>query len=279
VESKYLNKNFLIFEGYMEEKRMVTNYKLIVEEVSKSFYDRNLKTKQSILIDIELKVQDGEFVSIIGPSGCGKTTLLKIIAGLEKADKGAVLIDGIVTPQPSSDKGMVFQEDTLFPWRTVRSNIEFGLEFKGYSQSEKKRISDNYLELVKLSRWADKYPFELSGGMKQRVALARALATDPKILLMDEPFRSLDSETRNIMQLELIEIWKRTVKTIIFVSHNIDEAIFLSKKIIVLTSLPGRIKNIHPIKLSYPRNKSDPKFLKIKEKILHEVSEEVLQNY
>lgn len=258
---------------------MITNYKLVVEQVSKSFYDRNLKRKQPILIDIKLEAQDGEFISIVGPSGCGKTTLLKIIAGLEKADKGVVLIDGIVTNRPSSDKGMVFQEYTLFPWRTVRSNIEFGLEFKGFSKSERKRISDEYLELIKLSRWADKYPFELSGGMKQRVALARALANNPKILLMDEPFGSLDTETRNIIQLELIEIWKRTVKTIIFVSHNIDEAIFLSNKIIVLTSLPGRIKNIHTIKLSYPRNRSDSKFLGIKNKILHEVSEEVLQNY
>ncbi len=258
---------------------MISNYKLIVKEVSKSFYDRNLKHKQPILTDITFEAQDGEFISIVGPSGCGKTTLLKIIAGLEAADKGVVLIDGIVTNRPSSDKGMVFQEYTLFPWRTVRSNIEFGLEFKGLAKSERKKISDEYLKSIKLSRWADKYPFELSGGMKQRVALARALASNPQILLMDEPFGSLDIETRNIMQLELIEIWKRTVKTIIFVSHNIGEAIFLSNKIIVLTSLPGRIKNIHAIKLTYPRKKSDPKFLEIKNKILHEVSEEVLQNY
>jgi NitT/TauT family transport system ATP-binding protein len=220
-------------------------------------------------------VKEGEFTCVVGPSGCGKTTLLRIIAGLETADEGDVYIDGEIANEPSPAKGMVFQEFALFPWRTVLKNVEFGLEYKGIPAEEQEKIAEKYLKLVNLAGWGDKYPYELSGGMKQRVAIARALANDPKILLMDEPFGALDAQTRNILQKELLDVWEGTRKTIVFVSHNIDEATYLADRVIVLTARPGRIKNVHDVKLPRPRDRMGHGFLNTRKEILDEVVEEV----
>lgn len=228
-----------------------------------------------VLKKICMMVREGEFVCVVGPSGCGKTTLLRIIAGLESADEGEVYVDGKLMNEPSKEKGMVLQEFALFPWRTVRKNVEFGLEFRKIPSTDRKNLSEKYIALVGLSGWEDKYPYELSGGMKQRVAIARALANDPKILLMDEPFASVDAQTRNILQSELLRIWKETHKTIVFVTHSIDESVYLADKITVLTSPPAKIKNVHEIDLKRPRDRTSMKFTKIRKKILGEVAEEV----
>ena len=225
--------------------------------------------------NISMKVKEGEFVCVVGPSGCGKTTLLRVIAALEKADEGSIYVDEKPMNEPSKEKGLVFQEFALFPWRTVRKNVEFGLEYGGIPLTERRKISEKHLKLVGLSGWGAKYPYELSGGMKQRVAIARALANDPKILLMDEPFASVDAQTRNILQGELLRIWKETRKTIVFVTHNIDEAVYLADRVIVLTSPPAKIKRIHEIGLKRPRDRTSREFTKIRKKILQEVVEEV----
>ena len=173
------------------------------------------------------------------------------------------------------EKGLVFQEYALFPWRTVRKNVEFGLEYGGIPLKKRREISEKHLKLVGLYGWEDKYPYELSGGMKQRVAIARALANDPRILLMDEPFASVDAQTRNILQAELLRIWKETHKTILFVTHNIDEAVYLADRVIVLTSPPAKIKRVYEIGLKRPRDRTMRKFVKIRKKILKDVFEEV----
>jgi NitT/TauT family transport system ATP-binding protein len=248
--------------------------KLQVKNVTKVFPERDNKVL-GILKDISLEVTEGELVCIVGPSGCGKTTLLRIIAGLESASSGNIYVDGKVMNDPCPKKGMIFQEFTLFPWRTVKKNIEFGLEYTNVSNENRKEIINKYLKMVNLTEWKDRYPFELSGGMRQRAAIARALANNPEILLMDEPFGSLDAQTRNILQEEILRIRKETGKTIVFVSHNIEEAIYLGNEVVVLTALPGQIKNIHPVGLPRPRNRTSVDFIKLRELILKEVIEEV----
>ncbi len=225
--------------------------------------------------NISMKVKEGKFVCVVGPSGCGKTTFLRVIAGLEKADAGSIYVDGKFMNEPSREKGFVFQEFALFPWRRVRKNVEFGLEYGGIPLNERRKISEKYLRLVGLSGWEDKYPYELSGGMKQRVAIARALANDPKVLLMDEPFAFVDAQTRNVLQGELLRIWKETRKTIMFVTHNLDEAVYLADRVIVLTSPPAKIKQVHEIGLKRPRDRTSREFAEIRKKILKEVVEEV----
>lgn len=249
----------------------MADYKLDVRDVSKAFVKRKTGEEVVALEDINLKVREKEFVCVVGPSGCGKTTLLRIIAGLEQASKGEVYVDGKMTEGPSPEKGMVFQEFALFPWRTVRKNIEFGLEYRGTPFKERGELSDKYIRLVNLEGWGDRYPHELSGGMKQRVAIARALANDPEVLIMDEPFGSLDSQTRNMLQTELLDIWKETGKTIIFVSHNIDEAVYLADRVVVLTALPGRIKDILNIEIPRPRDRTSADFQKVRKGLLSEV--------
>lgn len=242
---------------------------LEVKNVRKAFGDF------VVFEDISMRAKEGEFVCIVGPSGCGKTTILRVIAGLEKADEGSIYVDGKLMNEPSREKGLVFQEFALFPWRTVRKNVEFGLEYGGFALRERKMLSEKYIRLVGLSGWEDKYPYELSGGMKQRVAIARALVNDPRILLMDEPFAFVDAQTRNILQGELLRIWKETRKTIVFVTHNIDEAVYLADKVIVLTSPPAKTKGVHKIELERPRERTSKGFTKIRKKILQEVVEEV----
>jgi len=249
----------------------MTDYKLDVRNVTKVFINKKTGEEVVALEDINLKVREKEFVCIVGPSGCGKTTLLRVIAGLEQASKGEVYVDGKVTDSPSREKGMVFQEFALFPWRTVRKNIEFGLEYRGIPPQERRELSDKYIQLVKLEGWEDRYSHELSGGMKQRVAIARALANDPEVLLMDEPFGSLDSQTRNALQTELLDIWEKTGKTIIFVSHNIDEAVYLADRVVVLKDLPARIKDILTIEIPRPRDRTSTSFQKVRKGLLAEV--------
>jgi NitT/TauT family transport system ATP-binding protein len=220
------------------------------------------------LKNINLDIEEGEFICLIGPSGCGKTTLLRIIAGLESPTSGAITLGGKQIPGPHPDRGMVFQEFNLFPWRNVRRNVEFGLETKGISKGERHRIAQEYIDLVGLTGFERSYPHELSGGMKQRVGLARALVTSPKVLLMDEPFGSLDAQTRNLMQDELLNIWHRVRTTIIFVTHSADEAVYIADRVVVLSHRPGEIKDIVSVSIGRPRSRFDPQFIGLRCNIL-----------
>lgn len=217
---------------------------------------------------IDLNIAKGEFVSIVGPSGCGKTTLLRIIAGLDHASDGEIRLDG--EPIVGRDKriGLVFQEFALFPWRTTLENIEIGLEIMGVEK--KKRIAEakTFIDIFGLHGFENKYPKELSGGMKQRVAIARTLITQPEVMLMDEPFGALDSQTRNNLQNFLLRIWSKTKETIIFVTHNVDEAVYLSDKILVLSKRPASILKIHLIDSPRPRDRTSPESNAIRKKIL-----------
>jgi ABC-type nitrate/sulfonate/bicarbonate transport system ATPase subunit len=229
--------------------------------------------------DISLSVTDGRFMSIVGPSGCGKTTLLNIVAGFIATSSGSVLIDGKAISGPGPDRGVVFQSYALFDWLTVRENIEFGPRMAGVKARERSQRADTFLSMVGLRKFANRYPYELSGGMRQRVAIARALANDPEILLMDEPFASLDAQTRELMQEELLKIWEATGKTILFITHSVDEAIYLSTDVAVMSYRPGRIKQMFPVALPYPRAdysiRTDERFLQLKVAITELVREEI----
>jgi NitT/TauT family transport system ATP-binding protein len=216
--------------------------KLRLENVTKQFDVRGTKNTFTAIDDIDIDVADGEFLVLVGPSGCGKSTLLDLLGGLSNPTSGRILLDGRPVTGPGLDRGIVFQQYALLPWRTARHNIEFGLEAKGLPKKERRELAEHYLELVGLDGFGDRYPHELSGGMKQRVAIARSLAFDPEVLLMDEPFAALDAQTRESLQDELLRIWKATGKTILFITHGIDEAIYLGQRVAVLTSRPGRVK-------------------------------------
>ena len=246
---------------------------LSIEKIRKTF--PKVGGEMVAIEEINLQVKNGEFVCILGPSGCGKTTLLRIIAGLQKPTSGKITINGKEISGPGSDRGMVFQEFGLLPWRTVRSNVEFGLELKGVEKSERTKISTRLIEMVGLTGFEEAHPNELSGGMKQRVGIARALANDPAILLMDEPFGALDAQTRNLMQKELLRIWKETRKTVIFVTHSVDEAVYLADRIIVLSIRPGHIKEIYEIPWEKPRDRASPDFANLRKRILNELEQEV----
>ena len=220
------------------------------------------------LRDINLEVPDKEFLCFIGPSGCGKTTLLRIIAGLDQPTTGEVLLDGRVIRAPDPRQGMVFQEYSLFPWRTIINNVAFGLEIKGIPKDERHKIARNYLKLVGLHEFEQSYPYELSGGMRQRVAIARALANDPEVLLMDEPFGSVDAQTRNLLQGELLRIWGETRKTILFITHSIDEAVYLADRVVVLSARPGKIREILSIDLERPRVRTSVEANVFRERLL-----------
>ena len=225
--------------------------KLFINHVSKEFIIR--KSRMTVLDDINLRVQDGEFVCLLGPSGCGKTTLLNIVAGLEMLSVGEVQLDDIPIKGPGPDRGVVFQQYALFPWLTVGGNIEFGLKMRKLPLDERHRRVDHVLELVGLKEFRAAWPKELSGGMKQRVAIARAYALDPGILLMDEPFGALDALTRTQLQDNLAQTWYKQRKTVLFVTHDVDEAIFLGTRVVVFSTRPGRIMEILPIDLPTPR--------------------------
>jgi NitT/TauT family transport system ATP-binding protein len=212
------------------------------------------------LSDANLAIDKGEFVCLIGASGCGKSTLLRIIAGFEQPTSGEALMWGKPIDGPDPGRGMVFQDYALFPWLSVRDNIGFGPASRGHGKAEVAAIVDKFVELVGLSRFANAYPHQLSGGMKQRVAIARVLANDAEIVLMDEPFGALDAMTRERLQDELLEIWERTKLTVVFVTHSIEEAIFLSNRVVVMTPGPGRIESDNALKLPRPRDVSSPEF-------------------
>ncbi len=249
-----------------------------IRNLSKSFVDKNDPTDVVHAVrDFNLAIAEGEFVVVVGPSGCGKTTLLRCIAGLVEPTRGNVHIRGRPLEGPGAERGYVFQSFALFPWRTVRRNIEFGLELKGMPKEERRRISDEYIDLVGLQGFEDSHPRELSGGMQQRVGLARALVNDPEVLLMDEPFGSLDAQTRNIMQTEVLKIWNRTHKTIIFVTHSVDESIYLADRVVVLTARPASIKAIFPVDLPRPRDRASDPFAHIRHEVLEDLTEEVLR--
>ncbi len=230
--------------------------------------------------DLSLDVGDREFISIVGPSGCGKSTLLRVVAGLVSPSSGDVLLDGRQITGPGADRGMVFQSYTLFPWLTVQGNVEFGPRLKGLPAAERSRIAREHVEMVGLHGFERHYPKELSGGMMQRVAIARALANDPEVLLMDEPFGALDAQTRTIMQELLVGLWQRTPKTILFVTHDIDEALFLGNRVYVMTARPGRIKQVLDVNLPRPRSLemlTAPSFIEQKRVILDLIKEESLK--
>jgi NitT/TauT family transport system ATP-binding protein len=227
------------------------------------------------LIDIDLQIRDGEFISLLGPSGCGKSTLLKIIGGLLDASQGSVAIEGRVVTAPGAERAMVFQDYALFPWMTVQDNVEFGLEARGVPAARRRQSSAELLRVVGLQDFAGKYPHHLSGGMKQRVSIARALAVEPQILLMDEPFGALDAQTRSVMQEELLRIWKLYRKTVVFVTHSIEEAIYLSDRIVVMTARPGRIKTIVDVPEERPRDLTSPAMSAVHRRVRAILSEEI----
>jgi NitT/TauT family transport system ATP-binding protein len=205
------------------------------------------------LKNFNLEINRGEFITIVGPSGCGKSTLLDLLIGLSRPDEGQILIDGKPVNGPSFDRGIVLQGYALFPWRTVRRNVEFGLEIKGTPKKERREKSDRFIKLVELEGFENHYPYELSGGMQQRVAIARALAYDPEVLLMDEPFAAVDAQTRETMQDEILAIWEKTEKTVIFVTHNIEEAVGLADRVAVMSRQPGAVKAVVDVNLPRPR--------------------------
>jgi NitT/TauT family transport system ATP-binding protein len=233
------------------------------------------------LEDITLDVRPGEFLALVGPSGCGKSTLLDLLGGLTAPTSGRILLDGRPIEGPARDRGIVFQQYALFPWRTAAQNVEFGLDIAGLKAKQRREIARHYLDLVGLTAFAERYPHELSGGMKQRVAIARSLAYDPEVLLMDEPFAALDAQTRETLQGELLRIWRATGKTIIFITHGIDEAVVLGQRVAVMTSRPGRIKHVVEIPEALRNETEDvrslPEFSPVRHEVWSLLREEVLK--
>ena len=252
--------------------------KLKIDNVRKVFSTRN--GEMVALNGVNLDIYENEFVTLLGPSGCGKSTLLNIIAGLTDATSGTVYCNGKAVSGTGTDRGVVFQQYALFPWLTVKKNVMFALEMKGVKGKQAQDLAMQYLAKVDLEKFADHYPKELSGGMKQRVAIARAYAADPEVLLMDEPFGALDAQTRTQLQSELLETWERDQKTCFFITHDVDEAIILAQRVIIMSARPGRIKDIVDIDIPYPRTqetKMTPRFLELKNHIWSQVYQEYLE--
>ena len=254
--------------------------KLVVESVSRVFPPARAGGAPTRALEpTSLTVADNDFITILGPSGCGKSTLLRIVAGLDRASAGRVLLDGEAIMGPGRDRGMVFQSYTLFPWLTVAENIGFGLRERGVPEAGRAEIIAGYIAKVGLAGFENHWPKQLSGGMQQRTAIARALANDPKILLLDEPFGALDNQTRGLMQELLLGIWEKERKTVLFVTHDIEEAIFLGRRVVVMTARPGRIKADIAIALPYPRHytiKTSPEFSALKARLTEEIRAEAV---
>lgn len=276
--------------------------KIVIDKVRKVF--RGYDGKETVALNgVDLTIYENEFVCVVGPSGCGKTTLLNIIAGLENATDGKITINGEKIIGPGNDRGVIFQQYALFPWLTVRQNIEFGLStlrkkcvttekepqtgkevervsYRRYTKEEKHQLSDKYMKMVALTDFADSYPKELSGGMKQRVAIARGYAISPQVLLMDEPFGALDAQTRAQLQEDLLKTWEQDKKTCFFITHDVEEAVLLASRVVIMSARPGRVKEIVPIDLPYPRNQATkllPRFNEFKNRIWENVYQEYLE--
>jgi sulfonate transport system ATP-binding protein len=248
--------------------------KVSLKNISLS-YQTNAGTRLLAIDDINLSVSPGEFLCIVGPSGCGKSTLLHLIAGLHAATSGEILIDGKAVKEPGTDRILIFQELGLFPWLTVAQNVEFGMKMKGIPQQQRKEKTDYYLRLVHLGQFKDSYTHQLSGGMRQRVALARALAAEPDVLLMDEPFAALDAQTRDLLHDELERLWAETGRTIIFVTHNVSEAVRLGDRVALFSFRPGRVKREYAVNLARPRQLEDIGVAKSAGEILQDLREEI----
>ena len=252
--------------------------KLKIDNVYKEYQGRNGKT--IALNGVNLDIKENEFICVVGPSGCGKSTLLNIIAGLLEPTSGTVMLDGKVIEGTGVERGVVFQQYALFPWRTVLKNVMFPLEMKKVPKDEAEAIARKYIKSVGLEGFEKSYPKELSGGMKQRVAIARAYAANPEVLLLDEPFGALDAQTRVQLQTELLETWEKEKKTCFFITHDVDEAIILAQRVIIMSARPGRIKKIVDIDIPYTRTqatKTDPRFLELKSEIWNQVYQEFLE--
>jgi NitT/TauT family transport system ATP-binding protein len=229
--------------------------------------------------NITLDIEEGQFVCFVGPSGCGKSTLLNIIAGLDRPTKGEVILNGRLVTEPGPDRIMVFQDNALFPWLKVIDNVQFGLKIAGVEKQKRYQISMHYLEMMQLTKFAEAYTYQLSGGMKQRVSLARALVMDPEILLMDEPFAALDSQTRDLLLVELQLIWAKTRKTILFVTHNISESVCLGDRVIVFTNRPGKVKKEIQVDYRRPRLTEDNNLYKYQREVLDELKTEMITSH
>lgn len=251
---------------------------LSIQGVSRTFTSHK-GTQTQALLPVDFEVRENDFVTILGPSGCGKSTMLRIVAGLDFPTTGQVLLDGQAIDGPGADRGMVFQSYTLFPWLTVAQNIRFGLREKGVPEAVQRERSDYFIAKVGLRGFENHFPKQLSGGMQQRTAIARALANDPRILLMDEPFGALDNQTRVVMQELLLGIWEAERKTVMFVTHDIDEAIFMANRVAVFSARPGRIKADIAVNLPHPRHytvKTSPEFMELKARLTEEIRAEAL---
>lgn len=240
-----------------------------------SFKNITMEFNDLLALDrLDLNIADGEFVTVVGPSGCGKSTAMNIAAGLLAPTSGDIRVGGKPVAGPGPERGVIFQQYALFPWLTVRQNVEFGLRIAGKSRAERRAVSDHYLALVGLSDFADALPKTLSGGMKQRCAIARAYAAQPEILLMDEPFGALDALTRVHMQDQLLDTWSRERRTVMFITHDVDEAVYLANRVIVMAARPGRLDQIIPVDLPYPRTEAirlSPEFAEIRNRVWHAV--------
>ena len=257
------------------EKR---NIKLKIDNVKKIYNSRN--GEMVALNGVSLDIYENEFICVVGPSVCGKSTLLNIIAGLLEPSSGSVYCDGKEVKGTGTERGVVFQQYALFPWMTVKKNVMFGLGLQGIKGKEAEEIAMKYIKMVQLEDFLDHYPKELSGGMKQRVAIARAYAVNPSVLLMDEPFGALDAQTRTQLQSELLETWEKEQKTCFFITHDVDEAIILAQKVIIMSARPGRIKEVVDVNIPYPRTqetKMAPEFLELKNHIWGQVYQEYLE--
>ena len=254
------------------------NIKVKIDNVKKIYNSRN--GEMIALNGVSLDIYENEFICVVGPSGCGKSTLLNIIAGLLEPSSGKVYCDGKEVVGTGTERGVVFQQYALFPWMTVKKNVMFGLNLQGIKGAEAEEKALKYIKMVQLEDFLDHYPKELSGGMKQRVAIARAYAVNPSVLLMDEPFGALDAQTRTQLQSELLETWEKERKTCFFITHDVDEAIILAQKVIIMSARPGRIKEIVDINIPYPRTqetKMAPEFLELKNHIWSQVYQEYLE--
>lgn len=250
---------------------METEMPLLLKNVTKTFHDSG----QDAVRNVDLEIEDGEFVCVVGKSGCGKSTLLNLIAGLEKPTAGEILLDGVPITGPGADRVVMFQEHALFPWLNVIQNVKFGMEIAGVPKQEQEEKALKYLRLMQLEEYRDYAVHQLSGGMRQRVALARALTLDSKILLMDEPFSALDKQTSNRLRAELQDIWMKTRRTIFFITHSVEEAVYLADRVIVLSTGTDSVQDIVPVELERPRHVYDDAFVDYRRRILNEVQKEL----